>query len=178
MNKTVKLTKIEKKYKDKKTGEYKTLTINFAKVADRLNEFREANPRGMIKTSYEFIDKNLVFTTYILKDKKDKNSADSTGHAMAIFDGSEKQFEKLETISVGRALALLGYSAGGEIASSEEMEEFNEYKEDKLREARIEAIFNIESSKTIDELRKNFMNSGMMFDEEVIAAKDKMKEKL
>ena len=34
---TVKTTAIEKKYKDKKTGEWKSLIINHAKVNDRLS---------------------------------------------------------------------------------------------------------------------------------------------
>ena len=49
MNK-VKTTTIEKKYKDKKTGEYKSLKIEHAKVKDRLKAFWEENPNGKIET--------------------------------------------------------------------------------------------------------------------------------
>ena len=44
-----------------------------------------------------------------------------------------KSFEKLESIAVGRALAFAGFSADGEIASFEEMEEY-EKKPSKIEE--------------------------------------------
>ena len=47
-----------------------------------------------------------------------------SGHALGKV-GGEKAFEKLETIAVGRALAFAGYLASGEIASFEEMQEFD-----------------------------------------------------
>ena len=37
--------------------------------------------------------------------------------------GRQKQFEKQETIAVGRALAFAGYLASGDIATAEEMAE-------------------------------------------------------
>ena len=43
MNK-VSTTRIVKKYQDKKTGQWKEITIDYAKVGDRLKAFREANP--------------------------------------------------------------------------------------------------------------------------------------
>jgi len=153
---------------------------NYATVADRIVAFREDCPRGSITILPPEVreDGTIIVGVRVLKDKANEaESGEATQYAMGEV-GKEKIFEKLQSVATGRALAMLGYMASGQIASSEEMEEFNEYKEDKLREARVEAIFNIESSKTIDELKKNFMNSGMMFDEEVIAAKDKMKEKL
>jgi hypothetical protein len=70
-----------------------------------------------------------MFSAYILKDKSDPNSADATGHSYGKTT-DEKAFEKLETVAVGRALALLGYLNNGDIATSEEMEEFNQYKLD------------------------------------------------
>lgn len=132
--KHTKLTKIEKKYKDKKTGEYKSRTIEYAKVKDRLLEFRQDCPRGSIVTTYEFLTDRIIFRTHIIKDKGDVASAEATGHATGKDDGTEKIFEKLETIATGRALALLGYGAEGEIASSEEMEAFEESKQLKAQE--------------------------------------------
>lgn len=171
----VKTTKIEKSYKDKKTQQWKTLTIEYAKVVDRLNEFRSENPRGLIETKPEIIGDTIIFKTRILKDKADKNSAESTGHAVAKNNNSEKLFEKLETLSVGRALAILGYSAGGEIASSEEMEDFNAWKDEKIDEA----INKMNKAKNVDELKKIFMSLGsLMSDSRIIETKDKRKEEL
>jgi hypothetical protein len=154
MTKTVKTTKIEKKYKDKKTGEFKSITIEHAKVKDRINEFRQDNPNGKIETIPTMLpDGQVMFKAYILKDKSDETSADATGHAIGRNE-SEKDFEKLETIAVGRALALLGYAASGEIASSEEMEEFLKYQEEKKQETILEMTAKICDAKTIDELKE------------------------
>lgn len=152
MNKTVQTTRIEKKYKDKKTGEWKSITIDYAKVADRLKEFRQDNPRSKTATQYKILDdETVIFKAYVWKDKTDfidilkvsgaeaaMLSADADGTAKS-GDNGEKSFEKLETIALGRALALLGYAGTGEIASSEEMEAFEAYKLEKL-EAAIETI--------------------------------------
>lgn len=174
MTKRVKITQIEKKYKNKR-GEEKTLTINFAKVADRIAEFRKDNPRGLIETTPTMVNDILMFKTRILRDKSDANSAESTGHAMAKMDNSEKQFEKLETISVGRALALLGYGASGEVASFEEMEEFNSFRDNQIDEA----IMRMNECKTIPELRECFMSLGSyMSESRIIEAKNKRKAEL
>lgn len=166
----VKTTTIEKK-----TKAGGTVKINFAKVVDRLNEFREANPHGLVETTPTIEGDVIIFKTRILKDKSNANSAEATGHAMGRADGSEKQFEKLETISVGRALALLGYAASGEIASDEEMEEFYSYKEAKKQEA----IDKLMSATTIDNLRETFMSLGnLIADSEVQDAKDERKAQL
>lgn len=125
----VKTTKIEKKYKDKKTGEYKSITIDHAKVKDRLKAFWEENPTGKIETSSSMMGENVVFKTFILADKGNPASREATGHALGKL-GNDKDYEKLETISVGRALALLGYATDGEIASLEEMEDYIKYKKE------------------------------------------------
>jgi len=71
MSKTTKITKIEKKYKTK-DGQVKTLEINYAKVADRLNEFRSANPRSKISVKFSYNEKgDLTHHAYIWKDKTD-----------------------------------------------------------------------------------------------------------
>lgn len=175
MEKKVKTTEIEKKWKDKKTGEWRSLKIDYAKVVDRLKQFREENPRGLIDTSPEIINQTIIFKTRILKDKADSNSAEATGHALGNIDGSEKQFEKLETISVGRALALLGYSVGGEIASDEEMEEYNKWKDNQVEDA----TDKMAKAKDLTSLKKIFMSLGsLMSDSRIIEAKDKRKVEL
>ena len=171
----VKTTKITKKWTDRKTGEKKELTIDYAKVNDRLKQFREVNPRGLIDTAPKIINNTIVFKARILTDKSDQNSAEATGHALGNIDGSEKQFEKLETIAVGRALALLGYSVGGEIASDEEMHEFTKWKDDQIEIA----IDTMNQTKTLGDLRKCFIALGsLMSDSRIIGAKDAKKAEL
>lgn len=174
MTNRVKTTQIEKKYTTK-TGETRILKIDYAKVVDRLNEFRSENPRGLVETHPEIIGDTIVFKARILKDKADTNSAESTGHSVAKNNGSDKLFEKLETLAVGRALAMLGYSAGGEIASFEEMEEYNAWKDDKIEDA----INKMNETKTLPELKEVFTSLGSLIaDSRIIEAKDKKKGEL
>ena len=143
---------------------------DYAKVADRLKIFKEENPKS--KQESIFIEKDgvVIFTTFLWKDKTDlldlmksgvidkdvlQSSSDSNGTAKSEGKG-KKDFEKLETIALGRALANLGYLASGEIASSEEMEEFNDYKEQQRIEKMQELIEEAEQIKTKEELRKFF----------------------
>lgn len=156
----------------------KTMEIKgheYAKVVERLKQFREDCPNGLIETKPEFQpDGQILFSARILKDKSDKNSAEGTGHALGNAKG-DKAFEKLETIAVGRALAMLGYMASGEIASSEEMEEFNKYKEEKIDEA----IGRMKQAETLEELKTIFMSLGsLMANSKIIEAKDARKEEL
>lgn len=175
----VKTTAIEKKYKDKKTGEWKSLTINHAKVNDRLKAFWEANPKGKIETSSIKDATSVTFKTFILADKSDEYSREATGHALANLPLGEKDYEKLETISVGRALALLGYSASGEVASTEEMEDFMEYKKQQKEEAIMLAVEILDGCKSLDELKTAWASLGnITLEKEVLAKKDELKVKL
>ncbi len=127
----------------------------YAQVKDRVKEFRTDNPNGLIETLPTIQpDGSILFKTRILKDKADQNSAEATGHSLGKVGGKAKDFEKLETISVGRALALLGYAADGEIASSEEMEEFQEYKQQQFEEGVMEAVELLTAAKSLDELKE------------------------
>ena len=164
----------------------KTMKVSggdYAKVADRLLEFRNDNPRASVKTEHKIAENGSVsFSTYILKDKADEFSADATGSASYSAKEMEKPkaFEKLETISVGRALSLLGYLNNGEVASSEEMEEFEAFKEQKRREQIDQAIKNIGAADSINELRELFMSFPAFIRNSVsvVAAKDVRKEQL
>lgn len=100
---------------------------DYALVPDRLKKFREENIRASIETEHQFNpDSSVTFKATIIKDLSDPNSARATGTAR--YSETElkrpKAFEKLETVSVGRALANLGYLNDGQIATTEEMEEF------------------------------------------------------
>lgn len=154
----VKTTVITKKYKDKKTGEFKEIIINHAKVKDRLQRFWADNPKGKIDTSSKKEGDIVTFKAFILADKSDEYSREATGHSYGNI-GDEKSFEKLETIAVGRALALLGYASDGEVASYEEMEEFMEYQKTKKEEKIMELISQIDSITTVEELRAFYKNN-------------------
>lgn len=174
----VKTTAIEKKYKDKKTGEWKSLTINHAKVKDRLKAFWEENPRGKIETTPTIANGGMtMFKTSILRDKADVNSREATAHSLGNIT-DEKSFEKLETISVGRCLALLGYATDGEVASSEEMEEFENYQQTQKEVMLFEMQEKISGIKTIEELRvlyKETRGMGKEVDAMINAKSDELK---
>lgn len=127
---------------------------DYAQVKDRIKEFRQDCPNGKIETTPQIMeDGKVLFKAYILKDKGDLNSADATGHALGTNTGI-KAFEKLESIAVGRALALLGYAMDGEIASGEEMQEFMNYQEDKKKLLIEESRSKLEAAESLDDLAK------------------------
>lgn len=108
---------------------------DYATVPQRLKQFRQDNPRSIVETKPEFMpDGTVVFSARIVRDKADNTSAEATGHSYGKL-GESKAFEKLETIATGRALALLGYLNNGQVATTEEMEEFEEYKLDQVKDA-------------------------------------------
>lgn len=129
----------------------KVATINlqgkeYATVPQRLLEFRKTNPRASITTQPTFGEDGFVtFTAKIVKDKGAENSAEATGHSYGKLTG-DKAFEKLETIATGRALALLGYLNNGQIASSEEMEDFEAYQLEQI-------VVEIEAAQTREEFK-------------------------
>ena len=106
----------------------------YATVPQRLKQFRQDHPRASISTDPTFNDDgNVVFKAKIVLDKAKDDSPEATGHSYGKNTG-EKAFEKLETVAVGRALALLGYLNNGQVATTEEMVEFEEYKQDRWLE--------------------------------------------
>lgn len=91
---------------------------DYAKVATRLSAFHEDHIESEIETSVQLIEgKGSVIFEATVKTPHGK----WTGHSFGKVTPGNKSFEKLETIAVGRALAMAGYLAGGEIASAEEM---------------------------------------------------------
>lgn len=158
-----------------KTPTMKVSGNEYARVPERLKLFREDCPNGLIETKPNIQeDGTLIFSARILKDKSKPESAEATGHAFGKTTGV-KQFEKLETIAIGRALAILGYLASGEIASTEEMEEYMLYKEEQLTDA----IDKIRVAQTLDQLKEIFMDLGpLMKYPKIIQIKNEMKEKL
>lgn len=117
----------------------KVQTINlkgneYALVPQRLKAFREANPRASVETDPVVKDDGtIIYKAVIVADISKPDSPRATGHAYGKL-GEAKAFEKLETNAVGRALSLLGYLNNGQIASTEEMQEFEEYQLEKIIE--------------------------------------------
>jgi len=93
--------------------------IKYAKVASRLAAFHEDNDQCHIETSCEFKEGYALFSAKLTTKK-----GTFTGHSLAKVTSGQKQFEKQETIAVGRALAFAGYLSSGDIASQEEMSDF------------------------------------------------------
>lgn len=154
----------------------------YATVPTRIKEFREVCPNGLIETKPTFNDVGVVFNTRILKDKSNANSGEGTGHSFATHEAFKdpKAFEKLETISVGRALAMLGFMASGDVASFEEMEEFLSEKETK-RQLKIQEIKEkVDGITDIDELRTYFKENrgnGVEVDDYITARSEQLKTK-
>lgn len=155
---------------------------DYALVPGRLKQFREDNPRSDVDTTPTYNpDGSVAFKATLIKDRADESSARATGNAR--YDEVEmkkpKSFEKLETIAVGRALANLGYLNNGEIATSEEMEEFENYKSEQRQISIDIAVQDIYKAADIESLRKVFTKLGSLIAEpEVVAAKDKKKKEL
>lgn len=168
---------------------------DYAKVAERLKLFRSDFPHSKHESAYDVdVDGSLVFTVWLWRDKKDlldlmkagvidkdalRASADANGNAKGLLESKEKKdFEKLESIALGRALANLGYLGSGEIASFEEMEEFERFKQIQAEAEVKDAIKTLDAANTLDELKKAFVATGMMENSLIVAAKDKRKSEL
>lgn len=152
---------------------------DYAKVSERLKEFHKTYTNGKIETSYSLTEAMICFKTIITPDVQ-KPDRFFTGHSLGKIAGV-KAFEKLETISVGRALAFLGLLADGEIASADEMEEYteetNEKEADRLKT--IEELKKVADKITsVEELRKFYaINKGMgkEFDQYITSLSKKLK---
>lgn len=128
----------------------------YALVPTRIKAFREDCPNGLIETKPTYLnDGKVAFEARILKDKSNLNSGEGTGHSMGDLKDA-KAFEKLETIAIGRALAILGYMSSGDVASFEEMEEFLSFKENARQQKIQEVQERLDSIKTLEELRTYF----------------------
>lgn len=167
---------------------------DYAKVADRLKVFWEENPNGKIDSERENLaDGKIRFIARIWRDSAEilklaqagttadviKMTANATASADAVKKG-DKENEKLETVAVGRALAMLGYLASGEVASREEMEEFEDYKAIKQREAVEAAWDSLIGAQTMEDLKNIFvdLDPTVRSNESVIAKKDERKKQL
>lgn len=155
---------------------------DYALVPDRIKLFREENPRGSIDTNPTYNeDGSVTFKAIVIKDLADEFSARASGTAR--YSAKEilekKAFEKLETISIGRALSILGYLNNGEVASTEELDEFYKTKADADKEKAITAALeSFAKAKNLEQLRNAFIGSKLMQEPTIVAAKDARKAEL
>lgn len=166
---------------------------DYAKVAERLKKFREDWPNSKTETDHKTLENGVtIFKAWIWKDKTEymeviksgvsmrdaRGTADADGDASGVVGKKEKDFEKLQSIAIGRALAMLGYMASGEIASFEEMELY--YKEKREREAQYieDQLIAFENAKTLDELKDLWIACTAKNVKELVEAKDKRKSEL
>lgn len=91
----------------------------YLKVVDRLNFVRQKfGERLCVKTTTTYPDGLAMFQTEIYLDGK----LIGTGHSKQTVK-KDKEFEKIESVSIGRALGIAGF-AGSELATFEEMNDF------------------------------------------------------
>jgi DNA-binding protein len=91
----------------------------YLKVVDRLNFVRQKfGERLCVKTTTTYPDGLAMFQTEIYLDGK----LIGTGHSKQTIK-KDKEFEKIESVSIGRALGIAGF-AGSELATFEEMNDF------------------------------------------------------
>lgn len=122
---------------------------DYALVPGRLKRFREENPRAAVDTEPSYnADGSITFKATIVKDQADPHSARATGTARYTENELKKPkaFEKLETISIGRSLSNIGYLNDGQIASTEEMEEFEQFQLEQV-------VSEIHAAKTREEFK-------------------------
>lgn len=143
----------------KKLTTIKLQNKDYATVPTRIKEFRQDCPNGVIETSSKTTDNNeKEFIATVYKDGNNRNVGSATGHSFGALK-EVKAFEKLETIAIGRALANLGYMASGDVASSEEMEEFLDNKEIKRQNDIQKVKDEVDKIKTIEALREFFKDN-------------------
>lgn len=105
---------------------------SYKKVNERLAEFRNEFPEGTITTFRTEAKDGVSFKTVVCRNLDEtiafaqSGLSASTGHSFLpnYSRENDKVEEYAETVSIGRALAILGYGVEKSIASSEEMAQF------------------------------------------------------
>jgi len=133
----------------------KTITLSgkqYAQVAERLRAVHDQHKNFDIVTTYEVTPAgSVVFTATLTIRDADKTTV-YTGHSFGALKAA-KAFEKQETIAVGRALAFAGYHADGEIASADEMAEYEDSADSEMVTT---AVSTIQKAKDLKELKKAY----------------------
>ena len=133
------------------TSTGKLIAESYAKVSVRVGEFHKGFRNGRIETSY-IIDGDRVFWKAIVTLDLKTSERYFTGHSTVKLTGEVKQFEKGETIAVGRALAFAGFLSEGDIASLDEIEEYEAAKVDPQQSMFDKASAMIESASSKHQL--------------------------
>ena len=162
-------------YKQMKAKTMQVGGNNYAKVTERIKEFRKDTVRGLIETYPTIEGDTLMFKARILKDKSDPDSAEATGHSYKSGFNEKKDFEKQESIAVGRALAMLGYAADGEIATGEEMQDFEEYQAERRALLLEDVTASLRKSKNLKELKIIWSNLDSELKAELEEVKNEIK---
>lgn len=189
---SVKVSKIEKTFTDKKTNEVKKICIDYAKVTDRLEAFRTNHPNSKILTSYKTENNKVVFKAFLWRDKTEVIqslangiskeliylTADAEATAQKTIT-NDKDFEKLETMAIGRALSNLGYSSTGKIAESM-VSELDQYKDELYQDSVDSVIDRLQNCKTLDELKSNYqaLKPVLRLDKTIKVITEEIKKKL
>lgn len=104
------------------------LPDDYEPVEDRIRAFYKDHPQGRIVTSeIGFDHKEVRFRAAVYRDLDPDPHPAAVGHAHG-FVGAEKDYEKTETVAIGRALANLSYAKQGARPSREEMQAFDQVK--------------------------------------------------
>lgn len=146
--------------------------VDYAKVSARVAEFHKAYKNGCITTQDEFKNEFVIFRATIVLDAE-KPERKFTGTSLGKINGI-KAFEKLETIAVGRALAFAGFLSDGEIASNEEMAN---YEETVIQIDNSAAINKLKATKSLTELKTAWLSltQAERDDEDVAFTKEELK---
>lgn len=102
---------------------------DYVLVKDRVEYFNATYELGSIQTEMITQSSNIVVFKAVIIPDIELSDRRFTGHSFGTID-DVKAFEKLETVAVGRALAMMGIGIVDSIASADEMDRFHK-KEDK-----------------------------------------------
>lgn len=111
------------------TNELPTIKLkgkDYVQVKDRVLFFNEEYPNGSIVTEVIERDGYASFKAIVTPDT-DKPTRYFIGRSAGVVSG-DKSYEKLETVSVGRALAFMGIGVIESIASADEIINYEERK--------------------------------------------------
>lgn len=104
---------------------------NYVPVSLRLKQLREDNKGKEVVVETEVTTSFEKEAAYFKATIKIDGKVVAMGHALAPALGEDKEFEKAETASIGRALANLGYAAEDEDADSSSSKKSNSKKSSK-----------------------------------------------
>lgn len=93
----------------------------YVQVKDRLQYFRDNYANFCIVTEPKSTDGSVMFIAKIIDDK---GTVVATGHSFGKL-AEAKAFEKLETVAIGRALAIYGIGINEGVASADELADFH-----------------------------------------------------